>query len=152
MADYLKYIGSTNRSYMMIRDTGTHIEFWLKAWSMATWQQNLPFGWTINGQTGSGTHGYNYPWPGGGYPTPGPLERLRRVPVETTQRVTFRLGRTRTQAFQGPHTFSVQIQRHSVRILSGGVWRNGVPYVKHGGKWKQGQAYTRSGGSWRLGG
>lgn len=152
MVDYVKSIGQYPGSYMMIRDLGTTVEFWLKANSIATWTQNMPYGWTVNGSTGSGTHSYNYPWPGGGWPTPGPLERLRSFNVATTQTVTFRLGRTYTQAFGGPHTFSVHLQRHSIRVRHNGTWRQGIPYVKHGGQWRLGQAYSRHNGSWRVGG
>lgn len=152
MVDYDRAIGQYSGSLMRIRDTGSTIEFWLRANTIATYHQNLPYGWTVNGQTGSGTHSYNYPWPGGGYPTPGPLERLRSFNVATTQTVTFRLGRTGTSAFGGPHTFSVFIQRHSIWVNVNGAWRQGVPYVRHAGKWKMGQAWARQNGSWRVGG
>lgn len=151
MPDYTKAIGAYPDSFMMIRDTGLKVEFWLKANSIATWQQNLPYGWTVNGVTGSGTHNYNYPWPGGAYPTPGPLELLRSFDVAYSQSVTFRLGKTATAAFQGPHTFTVSIQRATVRVNVSGVWKLGIPYVHHGGKWKVGQVWVKD-GPWKRGG
>ena len=46
MTDYTKATGSTGT--MMIRDTGTDVEFWLKAGNN-TYKYQLPWQYTVNG-------------------------------------------------------------------------------------------------------
>lgn len=151
MVDYIKNVGPYGDSYMMIRDLGQTVEFWLQANTSLTYHQKLPWGWTVNGSTGSGTTPYNYPWPGGSVNTRGPWHRVASYTVLYSQNVTFRLGKTGLIGFQGPHTFTKYIERATVRVRVSGVWRTGVPYVRSGGKWKIGQAWVRDGSVWKRG-
>lgn len=152
MVDYLKTVGSYNDSYMMIRDLGQTVEFWVQANTSMTYHQSLPYGWTVNGSSGSSTAPYNYPWPGGNLNTRGPWVRLRSFNVAYSQNVTFNLGRTGVVGFQGPHTFTRHIERATVRVRVNGVWKTGIPYVRVSGKWKLGQGWVRDGGKWKRGG
>lgn len=106
MVDYYKETGTNpNPGYkgsMMIRDTGTHIEFRIKAGSVNTQHVAMPFGWTVNGSTGTSTK----PYPAGGK-----WLFLRSFAVSTSQTVTFRLFATGTEGLGGPTTFSVTINR-----------------------------------------
>lgn len=100
MTDYDKATGSS--ATMKIRDTGSVVEFWINSNNSTTWTGALPWGWTINGSTGSSTYNYQ---PGVGW------KRLGAWTVTTDQTVTFRLGATGTAGFGGPTTFSVAIDR-----------------------------------------
>lgn len=102
MVDYTKSTGSSGT--MMIRDTGSTVEFWLKA-SSATWAADLDYGWTVNGSTG--TDQYNF-LSGGSW------QRLRSFSVSTDQTVTFRLFATGTSGLGGPTTFSHAIERSTI--------------------------------------
>lgn len=103
MTDYTHSTG--NSGTMMIRDTGSNVEFWLNANNSTTFAHQLPYGWTVNGSTGSSTFDYRA---GSGW------QRLRIFGVTTSQTVTFRLGSTGTSGFGGPTTFSHAIARSSV--------------------------------------
>lgn len=151
MVDYLKEIGRYGNSYMMIRDLGQTVEFWVQANTSLTYSAALPYGWTVNGSTGNSTAPYNYPFPGGSENQPGPWVRLRSFSVLYSQNVTFRLGATGTSGFQGPHSFTKNIERATVRVNHNGTWKTGIPYVRSGGKWKVGQAWVRDGSKWKRG-
>lgn len=149
MVDYVRSLGSQEGSQMMIRDRGTTVEFWVKSGSAGTWTANMPFGWTVNGKSGSDTIPYNYPWPGHTYPTPGPWVKCKSFTVKTTQTVTFRIGATQTTGLNGPTEFQQLIERSSAWVRSGGVWKQAEVYVKVSGTWKRAEAWVRSGGSWK---
>jgi hypothetical protein len=102
MTDYKKATGSS--ATMMIRDTGSVVEFWINSNNSSTWNSALPWGYTVNGVTGSGTKSYS---PGAGW------VKLGAWTVTTNQTVTFRLGASGTSGFGGPTTFSVAISRTS---------------------------------------
>lgn len=103
MADYLKDTGNSGK--MMIRDTGSIVEFWINSFNTTTYNLALPWGFTVNGVTSSRTARYNR---GAGW------VRLGAWTVSKTQTVTFRLGDTGTSGFGGPTTFSVAISRGSM--------------------------------------
>lgn len=108
MVDYKKEIG-TNPSpgyqgYMMIRDTGTAVEFWVIAGSSSTSSYQTPYSWTINGNDGSST--FNYP-------SGGKWLKLRSWNVTTDQRVRFYMGDSNTSGLGGPATLYADINRSS---------------------------------------
>lgn len=109
MVDYFKVTGDNpNPDYkgsMMIRDLGTTVEFWIRAGSENTWRDNMPYGWTVNGSTGTSTKDY---------PTGRDWLFLRSFTVTTSQTVTFRLFETNTEGLGGPTTFSQYISRSAV--------------------------------------
>ena len=102
MADYTKSIGSTGT--MMIRDTGTYVEFWLKAGS-GTYDYDLDWGYTVNGVTDN-TNSFRFE-SGGAY------QRLGRWNVTTDQTVTFRVYYTGTSGLGSGGTLSASINRTS---------------------------------------
>lgn len=103
MTDYTHSSG--NSSTMMIRDTGTIVEYWLNSNNSTTWSDHLPWGWNINGSSGSSTYNYQ---PGAGW------KKLGSWNVTTSQNVTFSLGATGTSGFGGPTTFTQFINRATV--------------------------------------
>lgn len=100
MTDYTKSTGSSGT--MMIRDTGTYVEFWLKAGS-ATYNYQLPWSYVVNGVT-SPTKSFRFE-KGGQY------QKLGSWNVSTSQTVTFKIGDTGTSGLGGPTTFSQAITR-----------------------------------------
>lgn len=102
MTDYTKATGSSGT--MMIRDTGTYVEFWLKAGS-STFNHDLPWRYTVNGVT-SGQLQFDFV-SGGAY------QRLGRWNVTTDQTVNFYLYDSGTSGIGGPTSFSVAIDRTS---------------------------------------
>jgi hypothetical protein len=103
MTDYTKPTGSSGT--MMIRDTGTVVEFWLKAGS-ATYNHDLPWGYVINGVT-SGTQYFDFV-------SGGSWQKLGGWNITYSQTVTFKLFATGTSGLGGPTTFSKTISRASV--------------------------------------
>lgn len=101
MTDYTKSTGSSGT--MMIRDTGTYVEFWVTANNSTTYAYQMPWAYVINGVT-SGWKEYRYE-KGSGY------EKVGSWNVTTSQTVTFKLGDTGTSGLGGPTTFSVAINR-----------------------------------------
>ena len=100
MVDYLKSTGATGT--MKITDTGTYVEFWLKAGS-GTYNYQLPWSYVVNGAA-SGTRYFRFEQ-GGAY------QRLGRWLVTTSQTVTFKIGASGTSGLGGPTTFSHAISR-----------------------------------------
>lgn len=151
MVDYTSPLGSATDSLMMIRDLGQTVEFWVRSGSDLTYGYDFPYGWTVNGSTGSGKFDYNAP---GGKPWPahGPWKKLREFTVQYSQTVTLRIGATGTAGLDGPDSFSKYLQRATGRVLYNGTWRTAIPYVKHNGVWKIATAYVRYNGSWKVAG
>jgi len=89
----------------MIRDTGSVVEFWLKAGS-ATYNHDLPWGYVINGVT-SGTKYFDFV-------SGGSWQKLGSWNVTYSQTVTFKLYASGTSGLGGPTTFSKSISRASV--------------------------------------
>lgn len=103
MTDYKKNTG--NSATMMIRDTGSTVEFWLNSNNSTSFNHDLPWGYTVNGSTNN-SRTYDY-GAGDGW------DKLGSWTVSTDQTVTFRIFDTGTSAFGGPTTFSVAIDRAS---------------------------------------
>jgi len=49
MTDYTRSTGSTGT--MLIRDTGTTVEFWINSNNSTTFDHELPWGYSVNGVT-----------------------------------------------------------------------------------------------------
>ena len=101
MTDYKKDTGSSGQ--MMIRDTGSVVEFWITANSSATYAYDMPWAYVVNGVTSSWRE-YSYSGSNG-------WEKLGGWTVSDSQTVTFKLGDTGTNGLGGPTTFSVAIDR-----------------------------------------
>lgn len=102
MVDYDKSTGSTG--LMRIKDTGTYVEFWLKA-SSYTYNYQLPWGYKVNGVTDT-NNSFRFE-------SSGSWQRLGRWNVTTDQTVTFYLYDSGTSGLGGPTTLSAAIQRSS---------------------------------------
>lgn len=103
MTDYHKDTGSSGD--MMIRDTGSVIEFWLNSHNGSTFNHDLPWGYTINGVTNNSRQS--------DYSAGDGWVKFGSWTVSTDQTVTFRIFDTNTSGFGGPTTFSVAINRAS---------------------------------------
>jgi hypothetical protein len=90
---------------MMLRDTGSTVEFWINSFNGTTWSDHIPWSGTVNG-TGVGGS-YNYP-AGAGW------RRLGYWLVTYNQNVTFNLGNTGTSGFGGPSSHTQFILRATV--------------------------------------
>ena len=143
MVDYTKTLGSQVGSKMMIRDLGQTVEFWVISGSPYTYTDSMPFGWTVNGSTGSGTIAY---------PAGGDWLKVKSFTVQTSQNVTFRIGSTGTVGLNGPTEFTKYIERATARVNVNGTWKTAIPYVRVNGVWKVAQAWVKSGGVWKVGG
>lgn len=104
MADYFKTTGVNGQ--MLIRDTGTDVEFWFRAGYSSDWWNGMPFNWTANGSTTSKKINY---------PTGRPWYKVGEVRVTKSQTVTFRLtdGSSAT-GIGGPTSFPQYIKRATV--------------------------------------
>lgn len=101
---YSKDTGTTGE--MQIRDTGTRVEFWLNSHNSTTFNHDLPWGRTVNGDTNNSFH-FDY------YANAG-WQKLGDWSVTTSQTVTFRIFDTGTSGFGGPTTFNQFIDRATV--------------------------------------
>lgn len=100
MTDWFKDTGSSGQ--MRIRDTGTRVEFALKAGS-ATFNHDLGWGYTVNGVTDN-SNSFDFQ-SGGSWQT------LRTFAVSESQTVYFRLQDSGTSGLGGPTVFSHAIDR-----------------------------------------
>lgn len=100
MVDYTKATGSSGT--MMIRDTGTIVEFWIKAGS-STYAYDMPWAYVVNGVSSN--------WLEFRFESGGLYQKVGGWNVTYDQTVTFKLGSTGTSGLGGPTTFSVAIQR-----------------------------------------
>lgn len=104
MTDYKKTTGYNGT--MMIRDTGSDVEFWFKAGYSSDWWNGMPFNWTANGTTTYKTINY---------PTGADWYKVGEVNVSKSQTVTFRLLEgSSSSGIGGPTTFSQAIQRDTI--------------------------------------
>lgn len=103
MTDWTKSTGSSGT--MMIRDTGTTVEFWIKSGS-GTYAHEMPWKYYVNGVTSA--------WKEYDYVGDGSYKKLSSWVVTSDQTVTFYLGDTNTSGLGGPTTFSHAIDRASV--------------------------------------
>ena len=100
MTDWTKSTGSSGT--MMIRDTGTTVEFWIKS-NSGTYNHQMPWKYHVNGVTSA--------WKEYDYVGNGSYKKLGSWTVSSDQTVTFYLGDTGTSGLGGPTTFSHAIDR-----------------------------------------
>jgi hypothetical protein len=101
VTDYTKTSGTTGK--MMIRDTGTDVEFWFKAGYSSDWWNGMPFNWTANGTTTSRSINY---------PTGADWYKVGEVRITDSQTVTFRLTDGHSSSgIGGPTSFPQAIAR-----------------------------------------
>jgi hypothetical protein len=104
VTDWYKTTGETGQ--MMIRDTGTDVEFWFRAGYSSDWWNGMPFNWTANGKTTSKTINY---------PTGRPWYKVGEVTVTASQTVTFRLtDGSSASGIGGPTSFPHAISRDTI--------------------------------------
>ena len=104
MTDYTKTTGVNGK--MMIRDTGSDVEFWFKAGYSNDWWNGMPFNWTANGSTTYKTINY---------PTGADWYKVGEVRITDSQTVTFRLlEKSSATGIGGPTTFSQAIKRDTI--------------------------------------
>jgi hypothetical protein len=104
MTDWTKTSGTNGT--MMIRDTGTDVEFWFKAGYSSDWYNGLDFSYTAQGSTTNKTINY---------PTGADWYKIGERTVTTDQTVTFKLiTDTSIGGIGGPTTFSHAIDRATV--------------------------------------
>lgn len=104
MTDYTHVVGSGPGATLMIRDTGSGVEFWINSNNGTTWSDHLPWTGVVNGV---GVSGHYYYHPGSGW------NKIVAYGVSASQNVTFGVGATGTQGFDGPNSFTVFINRGS---------------------------------------
>jgi hypothetical protein len=105
MVDYTKTLGEWGTSVMMLRDTGTIAEFWLKSGPL-TRCYGVPWGYTANGVT---NHNLRFD-----YPVPETWRRIGTLNIVGSQNVNFWIGETYTRGFDGPASLSGYFQRSTV--------------------------------------
>lgn len=104
MTDWTKTTGVNGT--MMIRDTGSDVEFWFKAGYSSDWANDLQFSYTANGSTTNKSINY---------PTGADWYKVGERTVTTDQTVTFKLvSDTSISGIGGPTTFSHAIERATV--------------------------------------
>lgn len=103
MTDYTKPTGTSG--LMLIRDTGTVVEFWLNSNNSTTWSDHIPWFWAANGASGSGSYYYH---PNSGW------NKIASFNITYSQNVGFALGNTGTSGFGGPTDFNIPINRGTV--------------------------------------
>lgn len=101
MTDYTHSTGSSGT--MMIRDTGSTVEFWINSNNSTTFDNELPWAYIINGSSSS--------WQSFRYSANSGWQRLGAWNVTTNQTVTFKLNSTGTSGFGGPTTFNQGVTR-----------------------------------------
>lgn len=104
MTDWTKTTGSTGT--MMIRDTGSSVEFWFKAGYSSDWYNDLHFSYTVDGDTTSKTIDY---------PTGADWKKVGSDTATYSQTVTFKLlTATGVSGMGGPTTFTHSVSRDTV--------------------------------------
>jgi hypothetical protein len=118
MTDHTRSTGASGT--MLIRDTGTTVEFWLNANNSTTFNHALPYNWIVNGASGSATFNYN---------AGSAWQKLRTFTVTTSQTVRFGIGSTGTSGFGGPTNFDVFIDRSTIPDAPTGLVLSSVTSV-----------------------
>jgi hypothetical protein len=98
MTDYEVASGSGGR--LVIRDTGSVVEFYVQSGSTSTWFDNSHG--SYGGSAGSGTFSY---------PSGAPFKLIASLNVTASNDVTFSIGATGTSGLGGPTSLSVRINR-----------------------------------------
>jgi hypothetical protein len=97
------YTAASGTGELLLRDTGSTVEFYFKAGYSSDWYNGLAFNWTANGSTTSKTIDY---------PSGGAWYLVGSVNVATTQTVTFRLTTsTGVSGMGGPSAVSAYLNR-----------------------------------------
>lgn len=100
MADYTQSVG--NSGVMMLRDTGTTVEFWVYVgWGSTNWGS---IGWSWSSPNGGGSGAFGYP--GGSV-----WKLVGAINVTSSGNVSWTVNATGTSEFGGPHTQTVYISR-----------------------------------------
>lgn len=105
MTDYYRSTGSTGA--MLIRDTGTNVEFWITSNNSTTFDHEMPWTSTINGYTYPGYYEHNYNANSG-------WNLVVSYSITVSQTVMFKLGPTGTSGLGGPTVFNQFIFRATV--------------------------------------
>lgn len=101
MTDWTKTTGSTGT--MMIRDTGSTVEFWFKAGYSSDWYNDLDFSYTVDGDTTNKSIDY---------PTGADWKKVGSDTATYNQTVTFKLlTATGISGMGGPTTFTHAVSR-----------------------------------------
>lgn len=101
MTDWTKTTGSNGT--MMIRDTGSSVEFWFKAGHSSDWYNGLDFSYTVDGDTTPKSINY---------PTGGDWYKVGSDVAHYNQTVTFKLlTDTSVSGIGGPTTFTHSVTR-----------------------------------------
>lgn len=100
MADYTTPTGAGGT--LLIRDTGSSVEFWLGQSISATFSGGIPWSGVVNGVGVGGS----FPWPSGGG-----WRMVASYGVSSSQTVSFSIGSTGTSGFGGPTGLSTYISR-----------------------------------------
>lgn len=104
MTDWTKTTGSTGT--MMIRDTGSSVEFWFKAGYSNDWYNGLDFSYTVDGDTTNKSINY---------PTGADWYKVGSDTATYNQTVTFKLlTDTNITGIGGPTTFTHSVTRDTV--------------------------------------
>src|SRR4051794_5109815 len=89
---------------MMIRDTGSTVEFWLEAAS-GTFNHDLKWAYVVDGDS-SGWKTYDF--------SGGDWRKLGSISVTTSKTITFKIEDTGTSGLGGPTSITVDIKRGTI--------------------------------------
>ena len=103
MVDYHKSTGITGT--MMIRDTGSRVEFWLKSGYSSSWFGSATFSWSSPHGSGSFSAGYN---------SGDTWQRMGSITVTSSGNVSWTMPRTGSSQIGGPTTQTVYLNRATV--------------------------------------
>ena len=103
MVDYTRGTGSSGT--MMMRDTGSTVEFWLKSGYSTTWFGNANFSYSSPNGSGGFSHGYD---------SGNTWQRMGAINVSSSGNVSWTMPNTNTSSFGGPTTQTVYINRGSI--------------------------------------
>lgn len=118
MTDYTKTDGGT----IMIRDTGTDVEYWFKAKYASDWYNGLTFSWTSS--MGTATRDINYPTGGNWY-------KVGESTITASQNITFRQVDSSSVSGIGPaKTLTVYIQRGQIPSPPGSFYISSYSNVR----------------------
>ena len=101
MTDYTVPSGT---GQLLLRDTGTNVEFWIHAGSSATFINSPGKAWSWSSPHGSGGGTFTYP-------TGAPWIMLVSIPLTVNGTVTFAIGATGTTGLGGPTSISQALTR-----------------------------------------
>lgn len=106
MADYVFAINNSVGGQMMIRDTGSSVEFWIRSGNTAAWDASVGWSGTVNNVGVGGS--FNSAYPGATW------RQIAGWGVSYNQTVVFSKEDSGTQGLGGATTVSVGINRSTV--------------------------------------